>query len=519
MHEEDYEDTSQILEEDTPDNSTIVSESMIDDEECVPRGQYSASRKRKRMPEQPNGVSKEDQDHGAYADALLDYFMLHDAEPQYANLRPPTPPTPFQVDKAIDSQGHTALHWAAAMGEVDIVRDLLNRGASKDARNLRGETPLIRASLFANCYERDCFTKMVHLFSDTIAIADNYNGTVFHHVAYTAHGSSKTQRARHYLNVLLNRLRETQDPLQVASCLDIQDHRGDTALHIAARHSKRCLRAFQGVGCSSDIKNQNGETVDQYLRDRAKQKRSDQLPFSSSPIQPEAETPTGRDTVTKASGIFSLSGDTFQAQAARSFSESFTAINEKALEFVQAGEAEFEEKATALSEAMRLLQKATTERNAVRLKTLELTATMEDEDMALLQEEADILTREAEAIQEQKQHRQLHTLVRTEEDKAASRGHGNGASNEEEMSAKITAAHALSTVQKQRRELTKEVVRCQGDEGMTEAGEGLVRLLATAIGVPVQSIPGLADDVLEELETVRSEGLATAATPVGLVVE
>ena len=518
MNEEDYEDASQILEDESVDNSTVISESIVDEEEAAPRGHYPGSRKRKRMPEQPNGISKEDEAHGVYADELLDYFMLHDAESQYSNHRPPTPPEPFQVDKPIDSQGHTALHWAAAMGEIEIVKDLLDRGAHKDVRNLRGETPLIRASLFANCFEKDCFTKMVYLFTETITIPDDFNGTVFHHVAYTAHSTSKTQRARQYLDILLNRLRETIDPIRVAACLDMQDHRGDTALHIAARYSKKCLRAFQGVGCSSDIKNHSGETVDQYLRDKAKHKKPNQLPFSSSPVQPDADLPNGPGTITanasKSSALFSFSSDTFQAQAARSFSESFNMIHEKAFEFVQAGEAEYEEKNNALAEAERLLQKATAERAAVQQKILELTAAQEDDDMGHLQEEFELLIREAEALQEQKQHRQLHALVRSEEDKAASRSHSNGATAEEELHAKIGVAHALGAVQKQRRELTKQVVRAQADEGMTEAGEGLVRLLTSAMGVPPQSVPALAGDILEELETVKSEGAAVSSVNV-----
>ena len=43
--------------------------------------------------------------------------------------------------KAADQDGYTALHMAAFTGAATIVRFLVDRGASVDARNTLGETP------------------------------------------------------------------------------------------------------------------------------------------------------------------------------------------------------------------------------------------------------------------------------------------------------------------------------------------------------------------------------------------
>ena len=492
-------------DDDTPDNSTVVSESIIDEEESVQYGQVS-TRKRKRMSEPSSEWSKNEEEHRLYADALLDYFVLGEGNAPYA-MSPPELPKTYQVDRSIDTQGHTALHWAAAMGDIDIVRDLLNRGANPKVRNVRGETPMIRACLFANCYEKGTMPKLVHLLYSTISITDNFGGTVFHHVGYTAHSGTKTSRARHYLDVLLNKLFETASKHEAMMCLNARDHRGDTALHVAARHSRRLTRAFQGAGVASDIPNQNNETVDQLLQKKARQlKKEDKNLFSSSPVALDHDLVNGREIGTKhSSQNFSFSQDNYEAQASRDFSESFGVINQKALELVQAGESEIQQMQGVLADAERLLQIASNERALVQQKMLQLSAIVENDDGSSLQEEDTALTEEAEAIQEQIQHRAIHALVRAEEEKAIVVNHINGSTNENEIHFKYSAALQLLEEQSRRRELTKEVVRSLANEGMSETGELCRRLMTSTLGVLEEDLPGMVDDVLEELEMARND--------------
>lgn len=512
-------------DDDTPDNSTVVSESMIDEDDYVQRGQYSSvSRKRKRVPVPATEWSKQEEEHRLYADSLLDYFVLYDNEASNYSTPPPppVPPPSFQVDRPIDNQGHTALHWAAAMGDLDVVKDLLRRGADVKARNIRGETPLIRAGLFENCYEKGTMRDVLRYLRHTITIPDNYGGTVFHHVALTAQTRSKAARARYYLNILLNTLMEAVPRDEALNFLNAQDQRGDTAFHIAARNSRRCTRAFQGAGVASDIPNNNNETVDQYLQKTARQhKKSDQSLLSSSPITTDATMTNGRELGTKSSMTnFSFSPETYQAQASKEFSGSFNIINQKALDLVEAGETEVQQMNGVLADAERLLQITTAERLAVRQKMLQCSAMLEDDTMDHLQEEDQALTMEAEAIQEQIQHRAIHALVQREEAviykvtegaKAKIDGRATNQSNgEDDLQAKYLAAVQLSEEQSRRKELTKEVVRCLANEGMSETGEKCRRLMMITLHVPEDTLPDVVDDVLAELEISSNDNGALA---------
>ncbi|KAI9759502.1 MAG: hypothetical protein M4579_002261, partial [Chaenotheca gracillima] len=176
MAEDTYD--AQYRDEETPDNMTIASGSY-DDEDMLQSSQYSTgSRKRKRgVDHQHSQVSHFDEQHLAYADELLDYFMLSSNETPVQDLVPPTPPDHFNVDRAIDEQGHTALHWAAAMGDMQVVKDLLDRGANPAARSHRGETPLMRAVLFTNNFERSTMPKLIHRLLSTIRATDDYDST------------------------------------------------------------------------------------------------------------------------------------------------------------------------------------------------------------------------------------------------------------------------------------------------------------------------------------------------------
>ena len=65
------------------------------------------------------------------------------AIPDLSTLFPPD----IEPDTPIDDNDHTALHWAAALARISIVRALVNFGADKYRGNNVGETPLIRAVL------------------------------------------------------------------------------------------------------------------------------------------------------------------------------------------------------------------------------------------------------------------------------------------------------------------------------------------------------------------------------------
>ncbi|SLM36685.1 Transcription regulator HTH, APSES-type DNA-binding domain [Lasallia pustulata] len=487
MSEDQYENISaQLNDDETPDNSTVASESMMDEDDMLQRSQFSG-RKRKRVPDSGEQLSILEQQHVMYADELLDYFILSSSDAPLHNIIPPVPPENFQVDRTIDDQRHTALHWGAAMGDIDVVKDLLHRGADPAARNVRGETPLIRAVLFTNNHEKQTMPKLVHLLSGTITIKDYYGGTIFHHAAWTTSSHAKTKCARYYIDVLLNKLSELSPSQEFANFLNTKDKQGDTALHIVARHnSRKCIRAFQGHGVAGDIYNNSNETAEQIIYKHRSQ-RAERFPIvSSSPIPPDSH-PNGLDLIPPPKRT-----QTYQTQAARSFSETFhPLISSKSTHLAQTMETELLEKTQALAEARRLL--ATVESDRLHVRNL-INDLLNSEDTDPADEEridaADAaeyaaLERELESLIEQEQHATLHALVRTEEEKArpsASSTNAFGAVDDEEgegddFAAKVVAARALAEQQAERARLVREVVQKQAEAGMSERGKDYVKFL------------------------------------------
>ena len=55
----------------------------------------------------------------------------------------------FKAGNTINSFGDTALHYAAALGNMDIVRWLCSHGADTNAENNNGWTPIDSAKLYS----------------------------------------------------------------------------------------------------------------------------------------------------------------------------------------------------------------------------------------------------------------------------------------------------------------------------------------------------------------------------------
>ncbi|KXH43046.1 hypothetical protein CSIM01_01800 [Colletotrichum simmondsii] len=115
---EEYEvGDSMMNDDDTPDNLTVASASYMGEDDRYDMSHQSGHRKRKRE-EAIQDLTQ--QQHSVYGDELLDYFLLsRNEKPAYR----PEPPPNFQPNWIIDSEEHTALHWASAMGDVDQLID------------------------------------------------------------------------------------------------------------------------------------------------------------------------------------------------------------------------------------------------------------------------------------------------------------------------------------------------------------------------------------------------------------
>lgn len=517
MSEDMYDNIStQFNDDDSLVGSTVGSASFMDeDDRYHAQGQTGGSRKRKRGPE----ISVRDQQHTMFADSLLDYFMLSSSDAPL-NLEPPKLPEGYEVEWKVDGQKHTALHWAAAMGDMEIVRTLMNRGADIFARNERGDTPLIRAVLFTNNYEKDTFPKLLSFFQATVEEPDYLDSTVLHHVAMLTTSRQKKKCARFYLEVLLARLAEFMDQRRFLKFINKQDSNGDTAFHIVVRHeATKCIRALQGCGAGGDIPNHNNETADQMLQ-RSRVKQLDQYALqSSSPVQPQFSLPNGH-AVAGQTKSGTMTKSRYESQSAQSFSESFDSVAANGgLQVALALENELREKDDQQAEADRLHAGIDQQRHEIRRQTfayLNEQGSGDDDDLevAELRREQQFLLAEQESLLEQNQHRILHQDIRAEESALSPSVHNktnDTALSEDEIKARIKAAQDLHAEQIKRMDLTKMVAQAQANAGMSQAGHDCKRLVSSATGIPVEEVAGVTGELLEQLELSKVDLVARAA--------
>lgn len=109
----------------------------------------------------------------------------------------------LNVDVPIDDNGQTALHLAATLGKVKLVRELLENGANRFRGDNDGQTALNRVVYATNCYELACFDELLDLLYPTIKLIDNRGRTILHHIALTSGLKGRYDSSKYYLETLL----------------------------------------------------------------------------------------------------------------------------------------------------------------------------------------------------------------------------------------------------------------------------------------------------------------------------
>jgi transcription factor MBP1 len=561
--DDDYDNISQQLNDDeTPDNMTVDSASFMgdpdDDGSHYDMSQPNTGhRKRKRDDRPPPSLTE--QNHTAYADELLDYFMIsqRSSEPSMSVTRPEPPPN-FQPDWKIDQEGHTAMHWACAMGDIEVMKQLKRFNADPLARNIRGETPLIRAVLFTNCHEKQTFPKVVSELFGTLEAQDVFQSTVLHHCAAITNSRIKLQCARYYLDVLLNKLSETKEPEEVQRILDLQDCDGNTAVHIAAKNrSRKCIRALIGRGASIHIPNGENITAEELIRELNNEGRfAGRGLQSSSPFAPESahrghlggflEPPNAPPhqssgghlqfgeidqalqsaplSQSQANNGFSnsqisLSGSTSKpphhshhhiSEAATSITSTITPLLlSKFTALAASFDEELGERDSSEREARRILNSTHLELASIREQILDLGA--EDDSGDVIEREAS----EFEALRSE-----LRELVRLRYDLSSSHqqqgpnghglgfegqngGDGQGLGEQEKLQLVLQLREEL----KRREELIEEYVNATSAAGMGEKGELYRRVVTMCLGLGEEEVDREIDGLVGVLEEERMDGV------------
>jgi ankyrin repeat protein len=111
-------------------------------------------------------------------------------------------PSDFDIDLVLDNQGHTALHWAAALGNIHLLTLLVQKGAQIDRLNYSGESALTRSVMVSYNHDKLSFADLVTSLKDTIFIPDKKCRTVLHHICLSA--NQKTNQACiYYMETIL----------------------------------------------------------------------------------------------------------------------------------------------------------------------------------------------------------------------------------------------------------------------------------------------------------------------------
>ena len=207
-----------------------------------------------------------------YEDTILDYFITETSQIPEILVNPPAD---YDPNSSIDDDGHTALHWACAMGRIRVVKLLLAAGADIFRVNHSEQTPLMRSVMFSNNYDVRKFPELYELLHRSTLNIDKNNRTVFHHIADVALSKGKTHAARYYMETILGRLAEY--PKELGDVVNFQDDEGETAITLAARaRSKRLVKALLDHGADPKLANRDGKTAEDYILEDER--------FRSSPI-------------------------------------------------------------------------------------------------------------------------------------------------------------------------------------------------------------------------------------------
>ncbi|KAG0020023.1 transcriptional regulator swi6 [Entomortierella chlamydospora] len=202
-----------------------------------------------------------------YRTILMSIFLNDEQDQIPGILTDPESPPDLDFNLVIDDQGHTAVHWAAALARIPVLDLLIRKQADIRRVNYNGESALVRAVLVTNNFDKQSFPHILSLLHSAIPLVDRKNRTVLHHIAVTA---------------------------------GIRDKAGDTALTIAARVGDRYLtKILLDVGANREIENKVGLKAEDFGIDNSLSESSGPPPpVRPVPVLPKeavmSETPAKR---------------------------------------------------------------------------------------------------------------------------------------------------------------------------------------------------------------------------------
>jgi transcription factor MBP1 len=500
---EDFENSDALMaDDDTPDNLTVASASYMAEDDRFDMSHASTGHRRRKREEQLQDLT--DQQHSLYGDELLDYFLLSQNE---QTTMKPEPPANFQPNWLIDAENHTALHWASAMGDIDVIKQLKRFQASVDVKNIRGETPLMRSVNFTNCYEKQSFPAVMKELFDTVAARDNAGCTAIHHAAVMKNGRVFSPScSRYYLDNILNKLQETLEPSIFQKLLDAQDNEGNTALHLAAqRNARKCIRALLGRNASSDIANNEGIRAEDLIMEINTSKKDRGPQRSSSPFDPGSQRHASfRDAFSDK--LVRKPQASFQSTAANTVQSRITPlILEKFQDLARTYDEEWLEKDVAEAEGNRILRNTTSELSAAQRQIAELEAQLEpDETAAKTANEANLAKHQVLSLFALQGRLDVQKAIESELNRANEETNGASGPPEDTYEERLSLAKQLMQVLGEQHQAEADYVDALSMMGVGERIDKYRKLLKTCLDTnDAENLDTNLDNLIEMMQEQR----------------
>lgn len=181
------------------------------------------------------------------------------------------------LDMPIDNSSNTALHWAATLARVSLMRLLVSKGANMFRGNAAGQTPLMSAVSVNNSLDHSCFPETLEILAPLIELRDTQGRTILHHIAVTCAIKGRAASSKYYLEALLEYLVRSNigigQPMSfqdnypkpiglmrfMQEMVNARDKAGNTALNLAARIGNRnIISQLMEVQADPTIPNHKG---------------------------------------------------------------------------------------------------------------------------------------------------------------------------------------------------------------------------------------------------------------------
>ncbi|KAF2722910.1 apses-domain-containing protein, partial [Polychaeton citri CBS 116435] len=161
------------------------------------------------------------------------------------------------LNMPLDNSANNALHWAATLAKVNLLKLLIQRGANIWRGNSAGYTPLISAVIVNNCWEFSCFPDILELLGPLLEVRDLRGQTILHHIATNSGVKGRSPSSKYYLEALLEFLVRVGTQPQAGGVRD-----SESAVSKAAAMATEMANQTNGISSNgSSQESQGGQPI------------------------------------------------------------------------------------------------------------------------------------------------------------------------------------------------------------------------------------------------------------------